>query len=139
MMRRPPRSTRTATLFPYTTLFLSIGFVGVGLMGHGMARNRLEKGFPVAMLGNRNRAPVEDLKARGAAEEGSPRELAEISDAVILCLPNSTVVEAVVLGEDGILQAARPGFVLVDPSTAEPGSTRPLGAARAARGARPTG
>src|SRR3546814_12086978 len=99
-----------------------------------MARNLLEKGFPVAVLGNRNRAPVEALKARGAAEEGSPRALAEISDAVILCLPHSTVAEAVVLGEDGILQAARPEFVLLDSSTAEPGSTRRTGAAPAARG-----
>lgn len=114
---------------------LRIGFAGVGLMGHGMARNLLEKGFPVAVLGNRNRAPVEDLKARGAAEEGSPRALAEVSDAVILCLPNSAVVEALVLGEDGILQAARPGFVLVDSTTAEPASTRRIGVALAARGA----
>jgi len=114
---------------------LRIGFVGVGLMGHGMARNLLDKGFPVAVLGNRNRAPVEDLKARGAAEEASPRGLAEVSDAVILCLPNSAVVEAVVFGDDGILQAARPGFVLVDSTTAEPGSTRRIGAALAERGA----
>lgn len=114
---------------------LRIGFVGVGLMGHGMARNLLEKGFPVAVLGNRNRAPVEDLKARGAAEEASPRALAEVSDAVILCLPNSAVVEAVVFGDDGILQAARPGFVLVDSTTADPASTRRVGAALAECGA----
>lgn len=114
---------------------LRIGFVGVGLMGHGMAKNLLAKGFPVAVLGNRNRAPVEDLKARGAAEEASPRALAEVSDAVILCLPNSAIVESVVFGADGILQAARPGFVLVDSSTAEPGSTQRIGAALAARGA----
>ena len=99
---------------------LRIGFVGVGLMGHGMAKNLIEKGFAVSILGNRNRAPVEDLKARGAAEEATPRALAETTDAVILCLPNSAIVESVVLGPDGILEAARPGFVLVDSSTADP-------------------
>ena len=114
---------------------LRIGFVGVGLMGHGMAKNLLAKGFPVALLGHRNRGPVEDLKARGAVEEASPRALAETTDAVILCLPNSAVVEQVVLGPDGILKAARPGFVLVDSSTAQPGSTRRVGAALAAKGA----
>lgn len=112
-----------------------IGFVGVGLMGHGMAKNLIEKGFPVTVLGNRNRRPVEDLKTRGATEVGSPRALAEATDAVILCLPNSAVVEQVVLGPDGIIEAARPGFVLVDSSTAEPDSTRLVGAALAAKGA----
>lgn len=114
---------------------LRIGFVGVGLMGHGMAKNLIAKGFPVAVLGHRNRGPVEDLKALGAAEEGSPRALAEAADAVILCLPNSAVVEAVVLGPDGILAAARPGFTLVDSSTAQPASTKRVAAALAEKGA----
>ena len=114
---------------------LRIGFVGVGLMGHGMAKNLIEKGFAVSILGNRNRAPVEDLKARGAAEEATPRALAETTDAVILCLPNSAIVESVVLGPDGILEAARPGFVLVDSSTADPLSTKRVAAALAAKGA----
>jgi 3-hydroxyisobutyrate dehydrogenase-like beta-hydroxyacid dehydrogenase len=114
---------------------LRIGFVGVGMMGHGMAKNLIEKSFAVSVLGNRNRGPVEDLKARGAAEEATPKALAETTDAVILCLPNSQIVESIVLGPDGILEAARPGFVLVDSSTAEPTSTKKVGAALAAKGA----
>ena len=43
-----------------------IGFVGVGLMGHGMAKNIVEKGYDLTVLGHRNRAPVEDLVKRGA-------------------------------------------------------------------------
>jgi 3-hydroxyisobutyrate dehydrogenase-like beta-hydroxyacid dehydrogenase len=50
-----------------------VGFIGVGLMGHGMARNIAEKGFPLTVMGHRNRAPVEDLVARGA-REAKPRE-----------------------------------------------------------------
>lgn len=114
---------------------LRIGFIGVGLMGHGMAKNLIAKGFPVTVLGHRNRAPVEDLKARGAAEAATPKALAEAVDAVILCLPNSAIVEATVFGDDGVLAAARPGFVLVDSSTAEPGSTKRIGAALAEKGA----
>jgi len=45
-----------------------IGFVGVGLMGHGMAKNLVEKGHPLTILGHKNRAPIEDLLKRGAAE-----------------------------------------------------------------------
>ena len=45
-----------------------IGFIGVGLMGHGMAKNIVEKGFALSVLGHRNRAPVDDLVARGASE-----------------------------------------------------------------------
>ena len=44
-----------------------IGFIGVGMMGHGIAKNLLEKGFPVTAMAHRNRAPLEDLLAKGAA------------------------------------------------------------------------
>ena len=53
-----------------------IGVVGVGLMGHGMAKNLLAAGFPVVVIAHRNRAPVEDLVGRGAIEVGSLEELA---------------------------------------------------------------
>ena len=53
-----------------------VGFIGVGLMGRGMARNLLTKGHPLVVLGHRNREPVEQLKALGAQEAASARELA---------------------------------------------------------------
>ena len=49
-----------------------VGFVGVGLMGHGMAKNIVEKGHPLTIVAHRNREPVEDLKSRGAKEVGQP-------------------------------------------------------------------
>jgi len=45
-----------------------VGFIGVGLMGHGMAKNMVEAGYPLTVLAHRNREPVEDLKSRGATE-----------------------------------------------------------------------
>lgn len=45
-----------------------IGFIGVGMMGRGMAKNLAAKGFSTIVLGHRNRAPVEDLVAAGATE-----------------------------------------------------------------------
>ena len=46
----------------------AVGFIGLGLMGHGMAKNIVEKGWPLTVAGHRNRKPVEDLVGRGAVE-----------------------------------------------------------------------
>ena len=54
----------------------TIGFIGVGLMGHGMAKNIVEKGYALTVMGHRNRTPVEDLLKRGAKEAKSPKALA---------------------------------------------------------------
>ena len=50
-----------------------IGFIGVGLMGHGMAKNIVEKGYPLTVTAHRNRAPVDDLIGRGATEAARRR------------------------------------------------------------------
>ncbi len=55
-----------------------VGFIGVGLMGHGMAKNILEKGHPLTVMGHRNRKPVDDLVKRGAKEAKSPAAMARI-------------------------------------------------------------
>jgi len=112
-----------------------VGFIGVGMMGHGIAKNLLEKGFPLTVLGHRNRAPVEDLVARGAREARTPRELAEGCTVVFLCVSGSPQVESVVHGEEGILAGCRPGFILVDCSTSDPAVTRRIAAELEARGA----
>lgn len=103
-----------------------IGFVGVGLMGHGMAKNIVEKGYALTVLGHRNRAPVEDLLKRGAKEAKSARELAEASDIVFICVTGSPEVEAIVRG--GLKDGLKKGAVVVDCSTADPVSTMALAA-----------
>ena len=113
-----------------------IGFIGVGLMGHGMAKNLLAKGFPVTILGHRNREPVDDLVARGAVETDSAKAVAAAADVVILCLPNSPTIEAVVLGPNGVLEGAASGAVLIDTSTADPSSTKKIADAAQAAGVR---
>ncbi len=108
-----------------------IGFIGVGLMGHGMAKNILEAGYSLTVLGNRNRAPVDDLVARGATEAASARELAQQSDIVFLCLPGAPQVEAVVRElAEGLAQ----GSVIVDCSTTDPNSTIALAEQLKAKG-----
>ncbi len=111
-----------------------IGFVGVGLMGHGVARNLLAHGHALTILGHRNRAPVDDLVGRGAREAASLADLVAASDVVFLCLPSSVDVEASIYGDGGILAHARAGMLVVDTTTADPASTRRVGADLAARG-----
>ena len=103
-----------------------IGFIGVGLMGHGMAKNILAKGFPLTIMGNRNRAPVENLVKLGAKEVKSAKEVAANSDIVFLCVSDSPTVEGLVYGENGLKAGAHKGMIIVDSSTADPISTRKI-------------
>jgi len=100
-----------------------IGFVGLGLMGHGIAKNLIAKGFPLTIRVHRNRKPAEDILAAGAREVKTNAELARASDIVILCVTGSPQIEEIIYGPDGILGAAREGLIVVDTSTAEPSST----------------
>jgi hypothetical protein len=111
-----------------------IGFIGVGLMGHGMAKNLLAKGYPLTIMGNRNRAPVESLKAMGAAEVGTAAGVARAADIVFLCVTDSGVVERLVRGSDGLAAGAARGMIIVDTSTANPVSTLELAAELAPAG-----
>ena len=111
-----------------------IGFIGVGMMGHGMARNLVTKGYPLAFMAHRNRSRLQDLLDAGAKEVPSAAELAKGSDIVFLCVTGSPQVEENVFGAEGLLSGARAGLVVVDTSTAEPGSTAKIREALAAKG-----
>ena len=113
-----------------------IGYIGVGLMGHGAARNILQKGYPLTIMGHRNRAPVDDLVALGAQEAATPAEVAGTSDVVFLCLPSTVEVEHTIYGADGVLAGAARGLIVVDSTTADPRSTQRIGADLATRGIR---
>jgi 3-hydroxyisobutyrate dehydrogenase-like beta-hydroxyacid dehydrogenase len=104
-----------------------IGFIGVGLMGHGMAKNLLVKGHPLVVLGHRNREPVEHLKSLGATEASTPRELAAHCDIVHLCVTGSPQVEANLRGPDGVIASGKRGLIVLDCSTSNPVSTLALG------------
>lgn len=112
----------------------TVGFIGVGLMGHGMAKNILQGGYPLVIKGHRNRTPVESLLGMGATEVQTAREMAGQCDVIHLCLSNSPQVEAIIRGPDGILAGARDGLVVVDTTTADPTSTMALSEDMAAQG-----
>jgi 3-hydroxyisobutyrate dehydrogenase-like beta-hydroxyacid dehydrogenase len=106
---------------------LRIGYIGVGLMGHGAAKNIVTKGFPLTVFDPYSKENVRDLVGRGAREAANVTELTNQSDIVILNLPTSQDVEQIVYA-DGFLAAARPGMILVDSTTADPRITRKIGA-----------
>jgi 3-hydroxyisobutyrate dehydrogenase-like beta-hydroxyacid dehydrogenase len=109
-----------------------IGFVGLGLMGHGIAKNIVEKGYALTFLGRKNRAPAEDMIARGATEVSSAAEVAARSTIVFICVTGSRQVEEIVRGPAGLKAGLKPGSVVVDCSTADPVSTMALAAELAA-------
>ncbi len=100
-----------------------VGFIGVGLMGHGIARNIVEKGHPLTVRAHRNRVPVDDLLKRGAQEAQTYADVARASDIVFLCVTGAPQVEEAVLGPEGLASAARQGMLIVDTSTSEPATT----------------
>jgi 3-hydroxyisobutyrate dehydrogenase-like beta-hydroxyacid dehydrogenase len=112
----------------------TVGLIGVGLMGHGIGKNVLEKGFALNVVAHRNREPVDDLVKRGAAEFKSAAEIAANSDLVILCVTGTPQVEETVYGETGLLKGAKKGLVIADCSTAVPDSTIKIAADLATHG-----
>lgn len=113
----------------------TIGFIGLGLMGANMVENLQKRGFQLNVM-DLNKDAVATVIARGnATESATPKELAENSDIVMLCLTTSVVVEKLVYGEEGILAGIKEGSVLVDFGTSIPASTLKIGKDLAAKGA----
>jgi 3-hydroxyisobutyrate dehydrogenase-like beta-hydroxyacid dehydrogenase len=105
-------------------------------MGHGMAKNLVEKGFSLTVLGHRNRQPVEDLVKRGAREAKDVTELLSGSDIMFLCVTGSPQVEDLVYRKGGILDSCRRGQIVVDTSTSQPLSTLKIAADLEGKGVR---
>ncbi len=95
-----------------------IGFIGLGIMGKPMSIHLLKAGHKVFVL--QNSASADALANEGAELLGSPKEVAEKSDVVITCLPDSPEVEAIVLGKDGVIEGLSKGNLFIDMSTISP-------------------
>src|SRR3569832_150754 len=93
-----------------------IGFIGTGLMGLPMATNLLKAGFAVTAC-NRTRSRAEPLTALGATVVDCGREVAERSDVVITIVSDTPDVEQVILGPNVVIEALRPGMIVIDMST----------------------
>lgn len=110
-----------------------IGFVGLGAMGRPIVLRLLAAGHPVTVYA-RSASATQPVVDAGAAAAQSPRAVAAASDVVFTMVTATADVEAVILGEDGIMHGAAPGSIVVDMSTISPEATKRIGAALAARG-----
>lgn len=111
---------------------MRIGWIGTGVMGEPMAGHLLAGGHELAVF-NRTKGRACELVAQGAAWYESPSELAAEVDAVFLMLGYPRDVRDVVLGEGGVLEAIKPGGLLVDMTTSEPSLAVEIHAAAAAQ------
>jgi 2-hydroxy-3-oxopropionate reductase len=111
---------------------MTIGFVGLGIMGRPMAKNLIKAGYKLIVYDKF--AKFDDLVALGAEGVSSNREIAAKSDLVITMLPNSPQVKEAVLGADGLIEGIGPGKIVVDMSSIAPEASREVGEALKTKG-----
>ncbi len=112
-----------------------LGFIGLGIMGKGMALNLLKKGFDVCVW-NRTKSKTEELVSAGATAGDSPADVTAKSDIIFICVSDTPDVEAVVLGENGVLETVKAGSLVIDHSTISPQTTKDIAAKIEAKGAK---
>ena len=99
-----------------------IGFIGLGIMGRGMVDNLMKAGFDLTVW-NRTASRKDPFVERGAKAADSPRAVAENSDIIIICVSDTPDVEAVILGDEGVIHGASAGDLVIDMSTINPVNT----------------
>ena len=112
---------------------MKIGFIGLGIMGKPMSKNLLKAGYQLVVM-DKNKAVVDEVVAAGAAAADSPKAVAEQAEIIITMLPNSPHVKEVVLGVGGVIEAARPGMIVIDMSSIAPLVSREIAARLAEKG-----
>lgn len=99
---------------------VKVGFIGVGLMGHGIAKNLLRSGYQLTLLEHPGNRPIDDLLELGAGTFASPAELVRHNDIIFLCVTGSPQLEEVMFEANGVLAGLGAGQTVVDCSTVEP-------------------
>lgn len=98
---------------------MKIGFIGLGIMGKPMSKNLLKQGYNLVVC-DVVQAAVDEMVSCGAVAAATPKEVAAQTDIIITMLPNSPHVKQVVLGQDGIIEGAKAGTVVIDMSSISP-------------------
>ena len=110
-----------------------LGFIGLGIMGKPMATNLLRVGYPLTVH-NRSTGAVDELVADGASWAASGKDVAQKSEIVITMLFDSADSERVILGENGVLEGARNGSVIIDMASIAPEVSQSIAAEAAGKG-----
>ena len=105
----------------------SVGFIGLGIMGLGMAQNILSAGFTVRVW-NRTASRMSPLLESGAMAGSSPADVAAYSDIVITCVSDTPDVQEVILGDEGVIHGVKAGALVIDCSTISPQTTKEIAA-----------
>jgi 2-hydroxy-3-oxopropionate reductase len=113
----------------------TVGFIGLGIMGGPMAANLVKAGFDVIGY-NRGPEPTRRLVEQGGRGADSLAEAVRDADVVVTMLPDSSDVEAVALGEDGIYAHAKPATLHLDMSSIRPDVAKQVAEAGKERGIR---
>ncbi|MFN2189605.1 MAG: NAD(P)-dependent oxidoreductase, partial [Candidatus Promineifilaceae bacterium] len=111
-----------------------IGFIGLGIMGRGMAANILKADFDLSIW-NRTRAKMDELLKLGAGSAEDPADLAAQCDVIIVCVSDTPDVQEVILGHRGIIEGIQHGSLVIDMSTISPQATRDIASRLAEEGA----
>ncbi len=104
---------------------MKVGFIGLGIMGKPMSKNLVKAGYTLVVRDSNTQNEAE-LVELGATTAKTPKEVAEQCDVIITMLPNSPHVKEVALGENGIIEGAKPGTVLIDMSSIAPLASREI-------------
>ncbi|MBT4482940.1 MAG: NAD(P)-binding domain-containing protein, partial [Candidatus Latescibacteria bacterium] len=113
----------------------TLGFIGLGIMGKPMAKNLIKAGYSL-VVSDINSAPLKELADLGAKTAETPAEIARNVSRIITMLPDGPEVEEVVLGKDGIIEAATSETALIDMSSISPTVTKKIASALEEKGAR---
>ena len=112
---------------------IKVGFIGLGIMGKPMSKNLLKAGYSL-VVSDRNPEAIADVIAAGAETATTPKAIAEQCEVIITMLPNSPHVKEVALGENGIIDGAKPGLVVIDMSSIAPLASREISEALKVKG-----
>jgi 3-hydroxyisobutyrate dehydrogenase-like beta-hydroxyacid dehydrogenase len=111
----------------------TVGCIGAGVLGAAIMRRLIQRGF-APLIWNRDRTKLSALLEAGAKEAASPAELTRTSAFVITCVSDGAALEKVVFGEQGVVEGAARGKILVDMSTCAPAHTQQMATCLAERG-----
>lgn len=106
---------------------MKVGFIGLGIMGKPMSKNLVKAGHDLVVF-DYNENAVAELVDMGAKKASNGAEVAKECDVIITMVPNSPHVRAAVLGENGIVDGAKAGTVVIDMSSIDPTESRSIGA-----------
>jgi len=112
---------------------MKVAFIGMGTMGALMALNILKAGH-VITVHNRTREKEVPVTEAGAHRAASPREASEGAEIIITCVSDTPDVEEIILGEEGVINGAKQGAIVIDMSTISPTATRRMAEALGEKG-----